>query len=37
MLLTDGKSRNLDPSWSKDGTLLAYTSTRATDATPTST
>lgn len=27
-LLTDGKSRNLDPSWSKDGTLLAYTSTR---------
>jgi len=29
-LLTDGKSRNLNPSWSKGGILLAYTSTRRT-------
>jgi dipeptidyl aminopeptidase/acylaminoacyl peptidase len=29
-LLTDGKSRNLDPNWSKSGKLLAYTSTRRT-------
>ncbi|MGB8170584.1 MAG: prolyl oligopeptidase family serine peptidase [Chthoniobacteraceae bacterium] len=27
-LLTDGKSRNTDASWSRDGRLLAYTSTR---------
>ena len=27
-LLTDGKSRNGFNAWSKDGTLLAYTSTR---------
>jgi dipeptidyl aminopeptidase/acylaminoacyl peptidase len=29
-LLTDGKSRNLDPTWSRGGKLLAYTSTRRT-------
>jgi len=27
-LITDGKSRNTDASWSRDGKLLAYTSTR---------
>ena len=27
-LLTDGKSRNLSPKWSADGTQLAYTSTQ---------
>ena len=29
-LLTDGKSRNTDPTWSRDGTRLAYGSTRRT-------
>jgi dipeptidyl aminopeptidase/acylaminoacyl peptidase len=31
-LLTDGKSRNSGPTWSKDGRWIAYTSTRRTGA-----